>query len=280
MSSAYILDLPHYSVTMSVYGKEKPQFLQQSINSILDQTHMTDDFIIVCDGKLTKQLDRVLTEAAKAHPDIIKIVRLKAHVGTACAANIAIEMCKNEYIGKMDSDDIALPTRFEEQLRRMKKYPQLDIIGSYLEEFDSETGSSEAIRKVPLSSDAIRRFSKRRNPFNNPTLLFKKSVALKAGGYSDELGRCEDYDFVVKMLDCGAVAGNIPKVLLRYRITKDNYMRRRNLANTKGFIAVRWKIYRSGYSSLMDFIIPCAAQLVLFVLPSSATSLIYKKVIR
>lgn len=280
MRSDHNSPLPGYSVTMSVYRKEKPQFLRQSINSILSQTHMTDDFIIVCDGNLTKELDDILDEATQKYPDIIKVVRLQEHVGTAKAANIAIDMCKNEYIGKMDSDDISLPTRFEEQLRRMKKHPKLDIIGSYLEEFDSDTESAEAVRKVPLSSDAILRFSKRRNPFNNPTLLLKKSAALSAGGYSEDLGRCEDYDFVIKMLANGAVAGNIPKVLLRYRVTKDNYERRRNLANTKGFIKVRWRIYRSGYSSLMDFIVPCMAQLVLFALPTSATSLIYKKVIR
>lgn len=274
------MKLPSYSVAMSVYGKEQPQFLRQSINSVLEQTHRTDDFVIICDGALTKPLEDVLTQAVGEHPDIIRIVRTNGHVGTAAAANIAIEHCKNKYIGKMDSDDISLPTRFEKQLRRMQKYPQLDIIGSYLEEFDSDTGETEAVRKVPLSSSAIKKFSKRRNPFNNPTLLFKKSAALNAGGYSEELGRCEDYDFVIRMLRSGAVAGNIPQVLLRYRVTKENYKRRRNLANTSGFIKVRWRIYRSGYSSLTDFIVPSLAQLMLFMLPSSMTSMIYKKIIR
>lgn len=271
--------LPAYSVTMSVYGKEKPEFLRRSIKSIMEQTHPTDDFIIVCDGELTKELDEVLLQAQEKY-NAIKIVRTKGHVGTAAAANMSLEMCKNEYIGKMDSDDIALPQRFEKQLRRMMLHPELDIIGGYIEEFDSDTGGTIAIKKVPLCNDTVHEYAKRRNPFNNPTLLFKKSAATAAGGYSEDLARCEDYDFVVKMLANGAVGGNIPQVLLKYRITQGNYERRRNFANTKAFIAARWKIYRSGYSSLVDFIIPCAAQVALFLLPSSMTGLIYRKAMR
>lgn len=280
MKTTSAIALPDYSVTMSVYGKEQPDFLRLSIKSIVEQSHRTNDFIIVCDGELTDGLNNVLDDAQREYPDTVRVIRTKKHVGTAASANMALKLCKNEYIGKMDSDDIALPHRFEMQLRRMMLHPELDIIGGYIEEFDSDSGNAISVRKVPLSNDAVHRFAKRRNPFNNPTLLFKKSAALASGGYSEDLARCEDYDFVVKMLADGAVGGNIPQVVLKYRITEENYRRRRNFANTKAFIAVRWRIYRSGYSSLLDFLIPCAAQLALFLLPSSLTGHIYRKAIR
>lgn len=269
-----------YSVTMSVYGKEDAEFLEESIKSILNQTHLTNDFVIICDGELSHELYEVLHSAQETHSDIIRVIRLKEHVGTAKAANLAIRLCRNELIGKMDSDDIALPERFEMQVRRIMLHPELDIIGSYIEEFSSDTGEKIAIRKVPLSSAAVLKYARMRMPFNNQTILFRRSAALSCGGYSDELLRCEDYDFVVRMLMNGAVGGNIPKVLVRYRVTKDNLKRRRNLRNTKAFIEVRYRMLKSGFSGLLDFIIPCGMQLLLFALPSSLTGVIYKKLMR
>lgn len=269
-----------YSVTMSVYGKEDAEFLEESIKSILNQTHLTNDFVIICDGELSHELYEVLHSAQETHSDIIRVIRLKEHVGTAKAANLAIRLCRNELIGKMDSDDIALPERFEMQVRRIMLHPELDIIGSYIEEFSSDTGEKIAIRKVPLSSAAVLKYARMRMPFNNQTILFRRSAALSCGGYSDELLRCEDYDFVVRMLMNGAVGGNIPKVLVRYRVTKDNLKRRRNLRNTKAFIEVRYRMLKSGFSGLLDFIIPCGMQLLLFAFPSSLTGVIYKKLMR
>ncbi len=272
--------LSPYSVAMSVYDKEDAHFLKQSIESILNQTHKTDDFVIICDGKLTPLLDEVLKSATQKHGDVIRVFRTKEKLGTAQCANLSLRLCKNELIGKMDSDDIALPQRFEEQVKRMMLHPELDIIGSYIEEFSSETNDAIATRKVPLSARAVMKFAKRRNPFNNQTMLFKKSVALACGGYDAELIRCEDYDFVTRMLQNGAVGGNIPKVLLRYRVTEGNLDRRRNFRNTKAFIKVRWSMHRRGFSSLIDFIVPSVAQLILFALPSKLTGALYKKLLR
>ena len=81
------------------------------------------------------------------------------------------------------------------------------MCGAYIEEFDSETGEPIAVKSTPESNDEIRVYARRRNPFNNQTLVYKKSAAEKAGGYS-EVRRCEDYDFVVKMLASGAVGAN------------------------------------------------------------------------
>jgi len=269
-----------YSVAMSVYDKENAHYLKQSIESILNQTHRTNDFVIICDGKLTPELYQVLKSAKDKYGDVIRIVQPKEKLGTSGCANLSLRLCRNELIGKMDSDDIALPERFEYQVRRMMLHPELDIIGSFIEEFSSETGEAIATRKVPLSSKAVLKFAKRRSPFNNQTMLFKKSVALACGGYDTKLVRCEDYDFITRMLQSGAVGGNIPKVLLRYRVTEGNLERRRNLANTKAFIKVRWNMHRRGFSSLSDFIIPSVMQVLLFALPSKLTGILYKKLMR
>ena len=163
---------------------------------------------------------------------------------------------------KMDSDDICLANRAEKQMTYLAQHPEVSILGSYIQEFDSNTGNDIAVRKPPTENEAIRKFAKR------------------IGGYCEELERCEDYDFMVRMLIGGAIAANIPEVLVRYRVTAGNLNRRRNWRNTKSFIAVRKKIRKMGFSGFMDFLIPCASQIVLFIVPGFVTGFIYKKLLR
>jgi len=270
--------LPAYSVLMSVYAGEKPEFLRESIESMLNQTYPTDDLVLVCDGALTPELDEIVSRYEENY-DCFHPVRIEKNEGTGYCANVGISACKHEYIVKMDSDDIALPQRCEMSLYTLAKHPEIDMLGAYIEEFDSDSGEFIAVKKTPLSHKEIKKYSRRRNPFNNQTLVYKRSKAQSCGGYPRRT-RCEDYEFVVRMLSSGVRGRNIGKVLVKYRVTKGNYARRKNWANTKAFIEVRWRIFRSGYSRLSDLIIPCAMQLMIFVLPSSLTGKIYKRFLR
>ncbi len=271
--------IPEYSVLMSVYAGEKAKYLRESLESMYAQTHPTNDFVLVCDGPLNESLDKIVGEYEKARPDSFHVLRMKKNLGVGACANAGIKVCQNEFVVKMDSDDIAKPNRCERQLKLMADKPKLTMCGAFIEEFDTDTGEKIAVKKTPVKNDEIYSYAKRRNPFNNQTLVFRKSFAKKIGGY-DTVKRCEDYDFVVRMLKNGAVGENIPEILVDYRVSQSNYKRRRNLANTKSFIGVRWRIYRSGFSSLIDFIIPCVMQIGIFILPSSLTGKIYKRFLR
>ena len=271
------LRLPKYSVLMSVYAGERAEFFEKSIESITSQTLPTDDFVIVCDGELTEELDKTLEQAQKKHP-YINVVRSEK-CGTGLCANKGLKACRHEIVVKMDSDDIADSTRCEQMMRLFALHPELDMAGAYIDEFDSDTGEHIAFKKTPVSNEEIRKYARRRNPFNNQTLCYKKSLALRVGGYSD-IARCEDYEFVVKMLMAGAIGRNIPKALVRYRVNEGNYKRRSNWANTKAFIKVRFGNFRRGFSSLGDFIVPCLFQLFMFVMPSALTKVLYKRFLR
>ncbi|MBR1724735.1 MAG: glycosyltransferase [Ruminococcus sp.] len=271
--------LPAYSVAMSVYAGEKPEFLRQSLESMLTQTHPCTELLLVCDGRLTDGLDAVIAEYLGKFGGRLSTVRMGKPAGVGACANEALNAARTEYIVKMDSDDIADPRRCEVQLRYMSRHPELDMCGAYIEEFDSATGRQIAIKRTPVKNHDIHRYARRRNPFNNQTLVYRKSAAKRIGGYGD-FRRCEDYEFVVRMLKNGAIGVNIPRVLVRYRVTEDNLSRRRNLRNTKSFIAVRWRIFRMGYSSLIDFLVPCAAQIALFLLPGSLTGWLYGRFLR
>ena len=273
-------ELQPYSVLMSVYGGENPEFFEKSLESLYVQTYPADEIVLVCDGKLNAELDKLIALYEEKFSGKLKVHRLKEHGGTAKCANTGLALCKNDYIMKMDSDDICLPERAAIQMEYLAQHPDISILGCFIREFDSDSGEEIAVRKTPVANDEIRTFAKRRAPFNNQTLVYKKSAAQKIGGYSEELERCEDYDFMVRMLADGALAANIPQVLVLYRVTHENLKRRRNLKNTKSFIAVRKKIYKSGYSGFFDFLIPCIGQVLLFIVPSFVTGLIYKKLLR
>ncbi|MGN1134313.1 MAG: glycosyltransferase [Oscillospiraceae bacterium] len=272
-------NLPPYSIIMSVYAGENPEYLRQSLESMFNQTYKSDDFVLVCDGPLTDELDSVIHFYEDRYPHIFKVIRLEKNVGTGHCANIGIDACKHELIAKMDSDDIALENRFEKQITAMNRNPGVNMCGAFIEEFDTDTGEAVSVKKTPERNNDIHEYAKRRNPFNNQTLIFKKSLAKSVGCYSN-MERCEDYDFIVRMLAKGGVGLNIQEVLVRYRVSESNYERRSNWSNTKSFIAVRWKIFRMGYSGIIDFILPCVMQLGIFILPKSLTGKIYKKFLR
>lgn len=272
-------NLPPYSVLMSVYVKEKPANLSESLASILEQTIPPDELVLVCDGKLTDELNVIIKAFESEYSEIFRSVRLLENVGTGMAANEGIKACQNELIAKMDSDDICVPDRFQRQLMMFLKNPKLDMVGGYIEEFDDATRKPIAVKKTPISHEEILKYAKRRSPFNNQTLIYRKSFAQKVGGYTD-IKRCEDYEFITKMLMAGAVGENLPEVLVKYRVTKDNYKRRKNWANTKSFVKVRWNLHKSGFSSLWDFFVPTAAQLILFIMPEKFTSWAYGKFLR
>lgn len=272
-------NLPPYSVLMSVYQKEKPQNLSESLESILLQTVPPDELILVCDGKLTDELNVIIKAFESEYQKIFRSVRLLENVGTGMAANEGIKECQNELIAKMDSDDVCVPDRFQRQLMMFLKNPKLDMVGGYIEEFDDTTKEPIAIKKTPISHEEILKYARRRSPFNNQTLIYRKSFAQKVGGYTD-IKRCEDYEFITKMLMAGAVGENMPEVLVRYRVTKDNYKRRKNWSNTKSFIKVRWGLYKARFSSFLDFLVPTTAQLLMFIMPERFTSWAYRKFLR
>ena len=125
-----------YSVLMSVYCKEKAEYLRESIQSIYNQTIPTDDFVLICDGPLTDELDKVIAEMQESFGSRLNVNRLEKNVGLGNALNVGIQLCKNELIARMDSDDISKSFRCEEQIAKFKEHPDVSIIGATIEEFE------------------------------------------------------------------------------------------------------------------------------------------------
>ncbi|MBQ8107365.1 MAG: glycosyltransferase [Ruminococcus sp.] len=272
-------ELAEYSVLMSVYDRELPENLNESLESMLMQSYPPSDFVLVCDGKLTNELNIIVKSFENEYKNIFRIVRIDKNVGPGKALNEGIAACRCDYIVRMDSDDISMPNRCLKQMLLFAVKPELDIIGSYVEEFEDETDKSVSVKKVPIMHKDIVDYSKRRNPFNRQAMAFRKSKAEDIGGYSD-LKLCEDYEFAARMLMEGAKGQNIPEVLVRYRIDSKTPEIRKSWRLTKAFIKVRWVIFTEGYTGFRDFLSPCVLQLGLFVLPQKFTRWVYKKFLR
>lgn len=272
--------LPKYSVLMSVYDRELPENLNESLESMLMQSYPPAELVLVCDGRLTNELDVIVKSFQNEYKRIFRIVRIDENVGVGKALNEGIAACRCEYIVRMDSDDISFQHRSLKEMLLFAVKPGLDIVGSYVEEYDEDAGRSNGIREVPIMHKDIVEYARRRTPFNRQSVAFRRSAAMEIGGYNTDLKYCEDYDFAVRMLASGARAQNIPEPLVRFRVNKNTPEVRGSWKLTKAFIRVRWELFTSGYTSFTDFFIPCAVQLVLFVFPHSFTSWFYSRFLR
>ncbi|MCH4826790.1 glycosyltransferase [Planococcus halocryophilus] len=216
-----------YSVLMSVYKKEKPENLRQSLISVYDQTIEPDEVILIKDGPLTEELESIIAVFVKKYTTF-NVYALKKNSGLGVALNYGLEYCNNEIVFRMDTDDISLKDRARIQLEYLQKNPNVDILGSYVEEFIGNEGESKYIKKVPLFDNQIKKTFKKKNSMNHPTVVFKKSIVKKVGGYI-ELKLNEDYYLWIRLVEKGYTFANIDKPLVKMRINDNTYLRRGGL---------------------------------------------------
>lgn len=212
-----------YSVLMSVYHKEQPEYLRDSINSMLNQTVKPDEIVLVKDGPLTEELEKIIYEY-KDNP-ILNVVELKENVGLGEALNIGLTKCKNEIVARMDTDDISKPERCEKQLLMLKQKEEVSVIGSVVGEFIGDLNNIVAYKEVLESHRAIKKRMKYRNPMNHPTVMYRKKDVITAGNYQHWFLN-EDYFLWIRMLQKGFKFSNIKEPLVLMRITDETYLRR------------------------------------------------------
>ncbi|WP_024197283.1 glycosyltransferase, partial [Escherichia coli] len=139
-----------FSVLMSVYKDDNPLYLNQSIESIwIHQTLKPTQIVLVQDGVLTEALYGVVNKWKQKVGDSFTIVSLDRNMGLGAALNRGLLYCKYELVARMDSDDVALPYRFQIQVEYMIKNCEIIASSGYVEEWDEEMGTLLGIRYVP-----------------------------------------------------------------------------------------------------------------------------------
>ena len=264
---------------MSVYYKESPTFLWQSIHCMLSQTVPPSDFVIVADGPLTPELDQVLHNFAHERPGLFQIVRLKENQGLGPALREGINHCKYELVARMDSDDYCKPDRVEKQLRVLAQHPEYDLVGTNVNEFIGSLGNVVSLVKLPETPTEIAKFAKKRCPFRHPSLLYKKSAVERVGNYRS-FHLYEDYDLYIRLLQNDVKCYNLQEPLTYMRVSPDFYKRRGGISYLVDTLHFKNYQKKTGYYSLKDYLKTTSPHVAVCLMPNFLRKQVYTKMLR
>ena len=270
--------LMNFSVLLSLYIKESPDYLRSALSSVFEQTVKASEVVLVEDGPITEELSAVVDEFSKSHEEM-KVVKLAVNGGLGNALREGLAHCSYDLVARMDTDDISKPERFEKQLGVFKEHPEYDVVSGNLDEFIDDTSNVVSTRRVPQYHKEIVKYGRRRNPVNHPVVMFRKKAVLAAGGYRD-FPLFEDYYLWIRMMINGSLFYNIQEPLLFFRTTNDVFKRRGGFQYACNELVFQKEINRLGYTNkevmLMNMFIRFGTRIV----PNKWRSVFYKKCLR
>lgn len=264
---------------MTVYEKDNPQDFLLSLESMCLQTVTPDEIVIVKDGPIAQSLQDVIDYCKEKYSINFNEVQLSVNKGLGLALNEGIESCHNELIARMDADDYSMPQRCEKQLDAFISNQNLDIVGCSVSEFIDDINNIVGYRKVPLTNKQIYQFAKKRDPFNHPTVMYRKSLLEKVRKYSD-YRKNQDTDLWIKILQNQAECLNLDGDLFRFRFDKNTYQKRKSWLNTKILIEIRYKAWKSGFNTFSDFLLIAVVQASMYIFPVTLQKFLYRTFLR
>ena len=266
-----------FSVLLSIYKKEKPEHFSLALKSILKQTICPNEIIIVKDGMLTKELENTILFFKKKYP-IIHIIELSSNQGLGKALNEGLKHCTYDIVARMDTDDIALPDRFEKQVDFMENHPEIDACSAWIDEFIDSPNNIISRRTLPETPEELYKFGKSRNPLNHPAVMFRKSAVIKAGGYQ-HFPLFEDYYLWVRMIMNGSKLYNLQESLLYFRSSKEMYKRRGGLKYALTEIKFQILLHKIGYISIYQMFRNCCTRFIARIIPNQLRGFLYKRIL-
>jgi glycosyltransferase involved in cell wall biosynthesis len=242
-----------FSLLLAVWDGDRPEYLRRAFRSAVDdQTVRPDQVVVVRDGPVRPELERALVELRCTSPVPVTIVALEHNMGLGPALNAGIDASWFDVIARMDADDVSMPHRFATELPLMAK---ADIVGGGLLEFGADTDDIVGKRTPPTSDEQIREYARRHDPFNHPTVVYRREAVLAAGGYGD-LPLMEDYALFARMLENGARAANVAEPLVFYRVgaAAESFKRRGGLALLRSELRLQRDFVHSGFVSRTEYL--------------------------
>ncbi|KAF2513540.1 glycosyltransferase [Flavobacterium foetidum] len=267
------------SVVMSVYKNDNSNHFRDALTSLLQQTYLPAEIVIVVDGQVSTEINKVLEDFSNNR--IIKIIRLEENKGLANALNVGIKETKHQYIARMDSDDICFKDRFEKQIKALNEL-DLDIVGGQIIEFGKNVDDVISKRIVPLEHSEMIKLLKFRSPFSHPTILFKKEVFDVLRGYDSSIFP-EDYDFFVRAYLQKFKFGNLEDEILWFRLGEnrsDAIKRRWGFKYAKNEFHLYKKFLKIGFFNHYDFFKVVFLKIPIRLLPFFMFKFVYYKIAR
>lgn len=270
---------PPFSVLISIYPGASPLFLSQALESIERQTVLPFEVILVEDGVVEEKLQEVVEKYQVNSRSNFKVIKIKHNSGLGRAMEIGTRYVSTEWIARMDADDICVPNRFELQLKRIKRNPNLAIIGGQIDEFIDSPSQIIGRRLVPMDSSEITNFLKYRCPFNHPTVMINKDKLLHVGGYLP-YGTYEDYYLWSRFIAAGYQLGNLPDVLVHMRVNDALYGRRGQYKNLRYIFKLRWFMYQQHLTNKCELTAGLLLDTINVVIPRWLRKSIYRRALR
>ena len=270
--------MKEFSLLMSVYHGEKATHLKTCFDSIYNQTVPPAEIVLVEDGPLSPVLYDAIAAAEKRFPQLRR-VPLEKNQGLGTALNCGLEACSYDLVARMDTDDICMPTRFEVQTAFMDSHPDIDVLGTWIAEFDDTPENVVGIRSLPENHDDIFRFGKKRNPINHPTVMFRRQAVIACGGYQP-CPLFEDYYLWGRMLHQGYHFHNLQQPLLLFRRSAEMIRRRGGVAYVHTEIHFFSMLHQIGYISRFNMACNILQRIFVRILPNSVRGAVYKYLLR
>lgn len=202
--------MPKISVLMTVFNAEN--FLRESLESLVNQDFIDWEAIVVENG--SKDSSRKIL--ASFSDFRIKPIYFEENIGRTEALNIALANANSDYVAILDADDIALRTRFSVQIRKLNSVENLGLVGSWAEFIDSK-GIFLQIKKGPVDHETIIKKFATQNPFVHSSVMFRRDLAKRIGGYDSAYLYAQDFDLIMKIAAISRVE-IIPEILCKWRV--------------------------------------------------------------
>jgi glycosyltransferase involved in cell wall biosynthesis len=264
------------TMLMAVYAGEKPAAFEMALISVVQQTSLPEEVLLIVDGPLSSELWDVIERYKDALP--LNCIRLEDNRGLATALNIGLQAAKYPWIMRFDSDDVCYPFRVEEQRAAILE-GRYDLFGSQIDEFEHDAKSPSRRRSVPVQHENILLFAKIRCPFNHQTVCYRKELAISVGGYPQNY-RAEDYALWIKMIGKGAKLYNHPQALVAVRIGNGMIERRGGFGYAKSEFGLQRLMFDLGIKSGPRAIFDSLIRGGVFVAPCFVRRFLYARFLR
>lgn len=267
----------NFSVLMSVYKGDNAEYVKIAIDSLLNQTLLPNQIVIIADGPISKEIKTLLKKYQEN--EIFSIYFRDNNIGLGLTLNEGLSYCKYDYVARMDADDYSCADRFEKQIRYLEEHPNVSAIGCNITEYDMDLKEIISIKKVPETDSEIKEFVKHRNPMNHPTVVFKKFDVLEAGSYENYM-LFEDYYLWAKLISRNCELYNIQECLYNFRAGNSMYERRGGIRYLKYIKNFERGLLKLGLINKFEYIKNLIKRYVVALMPSKIRGAFYKILLR
>lgn len=240
-----------FSLLLPVYHRDNPDHLRRAFRSaVQEQTRPPDEVVLVRDGPVPPALATAVDELVATSPVPVQRLDLTTNVGLGRALDLGMSACSHPVVARMDADDVSVPSRFAVQVPLVEG--GLDLLGSALIEFEDDEDVVLHVRTPPLDEETIRTWARFHQPFNHPTVVYRRDAVVAAGGYLD-LPLLEDYWLFARMIQAGARVGNVEEPLVKYRVGAGAYHRRGGRELLRSEVELQRRLRASGFLTRGQF---------------------------